>query len=353
MAGKVLHEDLACLFEIRTVHPQPQEPCAECVFLILIVDILCLDALLADSLLVHQHRQLCKSRQVFVVRCSREAGKGDLLGGDFQAFQCSTMFSLIVADRIDEVHDGKGAAIVLQLLDQPLFHMEVSSSRLADELAAAVKKVDQVAESHTVVLADRECKFQVQRHLFRLIFCLLRFCIRLILYGIILSRIVWLQCILGSCFRRFIFCGICIFGFLLVQNLQLCFGHLLSFRFGHRLLIHIRCQPCVLRLVIRALNTLAAADQSLIQQGRQQLGICILRLDQKVAIPVDGVAPDVVRIQRCFGIVRVDAGQLLHAFCEGLSLGYVQFKFQHNSSLLFVHLFLCIPMFFSVAHISL
>ena len=109
----------------------------------------------------------------------------------------------------------------------------------------------------------------------------------------------------------------------------------------------------VFHLVIRALNALATADQSLIQQGRQQLGICILRLDQKVAIPVDGVAPDVVRIQRCFGIVRVDAGQLLHAFCEGLALGYVQFKFQHDSSLLLVHLFLCIPMFFSVAHISL
>ena len=52
------------------------------------------------------------------------------------------MLSLIVAYRVDEVHDGKGAAIVLQLFDQPLFHMEVSASRLADEFAAAVKKVD-------------------------------------------------------------------------------------------------------------------------------------------------------------------------------------------------------------------
>ena len=81
------------------------------------------------------------------------------------------MLSLIVADRVYEVHDGKGAAIVLQLLDQPLFHMKVSASRLADELAAAVKKVDQVAESDTIVLADRECKLQVQWHFFRLVFC--------------------------------------------------------------------------------------------------------------------------------------------------------------------------------------
>ena len=263
------------------------------------------------------------------------------------------MFSLIVADRIDEVHDGKGAAIVLQLLDQPLFHMEVSSSRLADELAAAVKKVDQVAESHTVVLADRECKFQVQRHLFRLIFCLLRFCIRLILYGIILSRIVRLQCILGSCFRRFIFCGICIFGFLLVQNLQLCFGHLLSFRFGHRLLIHIRCQLCVLRLVIRTLNTLAAADQSLIQQGRQQLGICILRFDQKIAVPVDGVVADVISIQRRSGVVRMDARQLLHAICKCLAVGYVQFKFQHNSLPLSFFVFVRPDVFFGSTYITL
>ena len=109
----------------------------------------------------------------------------------------------------------------------------------------------------------------------------------------------------------------------------------------------------VFHLVIRALNALATADQSLIQQGRQQLGICILRLDQKVAIQVDGVAPKVVGVQRCFGIVWEEAGLLLHAFCEGLALGYVQFKFQHDSSLLLVHLFLCIPMFFSVAHISL
>ena len=82
------------------------------------------------------------------------------------------------------------------------------------------------------------------------------------------------------------------------------------------------------------INFRTAPDNSLGEQGQQQILICILRLDQQVAIPVDGVKPDVVGIQRCLGIVRVDAGQLLHASCEGLALGYVQFKLQHNSLLL-------------------
>ena len=55
---------LRVCFEIRTVHPHAGagSHVRECVFLILIVDILCLDALLADSLLVHQHRQLSEKQ---------------------------------------------------------------------------------------------------------------------------------------------------------------------------------------------------------------------------------------------------------------------------------------------------
>ena len=161
------------------------------------------------------------------------------------------------------------------------------------------------------MLAGGKSKFQIQRNFIRLVFCFrlvfaFRFlCIRLILCCTILCRIIRLL-------------------------------------FGHRLRCQILGRLCVFRLVIRALNALAAADQSLIQQGRQQLGICILRLDQKIAVPVDGVVADVISIQRCSGVVRMDTRQLLHAICKCLTVCYVQFKFQHNSlplslSSVFVH----------------
>jgi len=311
MAGKILHEDLACFFEIRTVHPQPQEPCAECIFLILIVDILCLDAFLADGLLVHQDGKVAESRQVSIVGSRRESCEGNLFFCDHQTFHRSSALCFVTFKRLDEVCHRVGATVIPQCFDQVGFHMEVPARCLADESAPAVDEVDQIAKAHTIMLAGWEGKFQIQWYFFWLVFCFrllfaFRFlCIRLILCCTILCRIIRLL-------------------------------------FGHRLRCQILGRLCAFRLVIRALNALAAADQSLIQQGRQQLGICILRLDQKIAVPVDGVVADVISIQRCSGVVRMDTRQLLHAICKCLTVCYVQFKFQHNSlplsfSSVFVH----------------
>ena len=300
MAGKVLHEDLACLFEIRTVHPQPQEPCAECVFLILIVDILCLDTLLADRLLVHQNGKVTESRQMIIVGSRRKSCEGNLFFCDHQTFHRCSALRFITLKRLDEVCHRVGATVIPQCFDQVGFHMEVPARCLADESAPAVDEVDQIAKAHTIMLASGKSKFQIQRNFVRLVFAFRFLCIRLILCRII------------------------------------------RLRFGHRLLCQVFSRLCVFRLVTRTLNALAAADQSLIQQGCQQLGICIFRFDQKITVPVDGVVADVVSIQRCSGVVRVDARQLLHAICKCLAVGYVQFKFQHNSlplsfSSVFVH----------------
>ena len=311
MAGKVLHEDLACLFEIRTVHPQPQEPCAECVFLILIVDILCLDTLLADRLLVHQDGKVAESRQVIIVGSRRESCEGNLFFGDHQTFHRSSALCFVTLKRLDEVCHRVGAAVIPQCFDQVGFHMEMPARCLADESAPAVDEVDQIAKAHTIMLAGGKGKFQIQRYFFRLLFAFRSLCIRLILCRII------------------------------------------RLRFGHRLLCQVFSRFCVFRLVIRALNALAAADHPLIQQGRQQLGICIFRLYQKIAVPVDGVVADVISIQRCSGVVRMDTRQLLHAICKCLAVGYVQFKFQHNSLPLSFFVFVRPDVFFGSTYITL
>ena len=189
--------------------------------------------------------------------------------------------------------------------------MEVPARCLANESAPAVDEVDQIAKAHTIMLAGWEGKFQIQRYFFRLVFAFRFLCIRLILCRII------------------------------------------RLRFGHRLLCQVFSRLCVFRLVIRALNALAAADHPLIQQGRQQLGICILRLYQKIAVPVDGVVADVISIQRCSGVVRMDTRQLLHAICKCLAVGYVQFKFQHNSLPLSFFVFVRPDVFFGSTYITL
>nr|DAL39536.1 MAG TPA_asm: hypothetical protein [Caudoviricetes sp.] len=346
MAGKVLHEDFASCFEVRPVHAKTDEPCAERIFFVFIVDILSLNALLADGLLVHQDGKLCESRQMLMVRCGWEASENDLFGGDFQTFQCRAMLCFITIDCVDEVHDSKSASVILQLVNQPLFHMEVSIRCFPDKVAAAVKKVDQITQGHTIMLADREGKFQIQRNFILLVFLLgLLFGLRLLciqlLFRLILCCVIRLRCILRLIFHRFILlCEILGFGFLPIKNFRFCFSRLFCFR--HRL--------CTFRLDIHALSV---ASQAFVQQARQQLCICIFRLDQQVAIPVDSVVADVVGVQRCFGVVRVDASQLLHASCEGLALGYIQFKSQHNPSLLFNQSFMHSDVLFGSTYIPL
>ena len=318
MAGKVLHENLAGFLEVRAIHAQPQKPCAECVFLILIVDILCLDALLADSLLVHKDGKVTKSRQVIIVGSRRESCEGNLFFCDHQTFHRSSTLCFVTLKCLDEVCHRIGAAVIPQCFDQVGFHMEVPARCLADESAPAVDEVDQITKAHAIMLAGRKSKFQIQRYFFRLVFCFrLLFAFR------------------SLCIRLFILCRI------------------IRLRFGYRLLCQVFSRLCVFRLVIRTLNALAAADQPLIQQGRQQLGICILRLDQKITVPVDGVVADVISIQWCSGVVRMDAHQLLHAICKCLAVGYVQFKFQHNSLPLSFFVFVRPDVFFGSTYITL
>ena len=238
---------------------------------------------------------MTKSRQVIIVGSRRESCEGNLFFCDHQTFHRSSTLCFVTLKCLDEVCHRIGAAVIPQCFDQVGFHMEVPARCLADESAPAVDEVDQIAKAHAVMLAGGKSKFQIQRNFIRLVFCFrLVFAFRFLCIRLILCRFIRL-------------------------------------RFGHRLLCQILGRLCVFRLVIRALNALAAADQSLIQQGRQQLGICILRLYQKITVPVDGVVADVISIQRRSGVVRMDARQLLHAICKCLAVGYVQFKFQHNS----------------------
>ena len=71
------------------------------------------------------------------------------------------------------------------------------------------------------------------------------------------------------------------------------------------------------------IHILAAADQTFVHQRGQQFQICIFRLHQQVAIPVNGVISDVIRIPRRLGIVRMDACQLLHPLCQCFALLYI------------------------------
>ena len=318
MAGKVLHEDFACFFEVRTVHAQPQEPGAECVLFILIVDILCLNALLADGLLVHQDGKMTECGQMVIIGCGRESCEGDLLIRDHQSFHCSSTLGFITLKGLDEVCHRVGAAVIPERFDQVFFHMEVATCCLADESTPAVDEVDQIAKAYTVVLTGRKSQFQIQRNFIRLVFCFLLF------FALLLT-----------CVQLILFCGILIFRFLLIQNFRLYTGRLFFFGIlGHKLIIRIRRQFCVLWLVVRAFDVITAADQPLIQQGSQQISIRFLRFNQKISIPVDGVIANLISVQRRSGIDWVDTSQILHSVCEGLALGYIQFKFQHHSLLL-------------------
>ena len=61
MTGQVLHEHLAGSLELRPVHAEPGEPDPERVFLVLLVDCLCLHPLLINGLLVHHGHQFRES----------------------------------------------------------------------------------------------------------------------------------------------------------------------------------------------------------------------------------------------------------------------------------------------------
>lgn len=95
-------------FEIRTVHPKPQEPCAECILLILIVDILCLDAFLADRL-VHQIGKVTGKPSDDHSRKPSGIPEGNLFFCDHQTFHRSSALCFVTFKRLDEVCHRVGA----------------------------------------------------------------------------------------------------------------------------------------------------------------------------------------------------------------------------------------------------
>ena len=166
MAGKVLHQDLSGLLEVRAIHAKAQKPSSQSVFLIGIVHLFCLNPLLADSLLVHQNRKVSECSQVVIIRCSRETCKGYFLICDRQAFQGSTMLFFILFDRMNEICYRISAAVIFQGIHQSLIGKENAVRCFADEFPSAVDQIDQVAKRYAVMLTDRERKIRIQRDCF-------------------------------------------------------------------------------------------------------------------------------------------------------------------------------------------
>ena len=190
MPGKVLQQPLAVCLAVLSVQTKADQPDAERIFLVAVIDIFRLHTLLRQCHIVHCSGKLHEGLHMVSICRLTESVKGEFVAVKGDAGQWRIRF-IPLSDKGDQFVDA-AEFVLADLISKALVCGEVSAGCLADQRTAGMNHADKVRETLHRVVGNRKADACI--HWESAVQFLFRFCIRFlvgILFRVSFSCSLW------------------------------------------------------------------------------------------------------------------------------------------------------------------